>query len=119
MPNTKTRRCGTSQAPRDCPPTWFAASSHSPGTGGKATTPQTNRPGALDRGRPASGSSSPQRCCDLLDCRGLGGADALPTLAVGGGDLVGEVEDEATVFITFLGGRLAFQQRHRVTKVRE
>src|ERR1700730_5420439 len=45
MPSMKTRRCGTSRAPRACPPTWFAASSHSPGTGGRATTAETSRPG--------------------------------------------------------------------------
>src|SRR5207248_6280093 len=46
----RTRRCGTSRALRGCLPTWFAASSPSPGTGGKATTAQTSRPGgALDR----------------------------------------------------------------------
>src|SRR6266516_2966839 len=50
MPSMRTRRCGTSRALRGCLPTWFAASSPSPGTGGKATTAQTSRPGvALDR----------------------------------------------------------------------
>ena len=34
------------------PPTWFAGSSHSPGTGGRAATAQTRRPGRTpDRGR--------------------------------------------------------------------
>jgi hypothetical protein len=31
---------------RDCLPTWFAASSRSPGTGGRAATSQTSRTGA-------------------------------------------------------------------------
>jgi hypothetical protein len=53
MPSMKTRRCGTSRARRGCPPTWFAASSHSPGTGGRAATAQTTRPGgAPDRRLP-------------------------------------------------------------------
>ena len=45
MPSMKTRHYGTSRAPPGCPPTWFAASSPSPGTGGKATPTQTSRPG--------------------------------------------------------------------------
>ena len=45
-PSMRTRRCGTSRALRGCLPTWFAASSPSPGTGGKATTAQTSRPGS-------------------------------------------------------------------------
>jgi len=49
MPSMRTRRYGTSRALRGCLPKWFAASSPSPGTGGKATTAQTSRPGgALD-----------------------------------------------------------------------
>src|SRR5262249_60890025 len=66
-----------------------------------------------------SGAGGAQRCCDLLDGRGLCGADALPALTVGGGDLVGQVEHEAAVVLTFFCGRLARQQRHRVAKVRE
>ena len=42
---------GTSRALRGCLPKWFAASSPSPGTGGKATTAPTSRPaGAPDEG---------------------------------------------------------------------
>jgi hypothetical protein len=53
MPSTKTRRYGCHEHSRACPPTWFAASSPSPGTGGRATTAQTSRPGgALDRRLP-------------------------------------------------------------------
>jgi hypothetical protein len=49
-PSMRTRRCGTSRALRGCLPTWFAASSPSPGTGGKARAAQMSRPGsALDR----------------------------------------------------------------------
>ena len=43
---TRTRRCVTSRALRGCLPMWSAASSLSPGTGGKARTAQTSRPGA-------------------------------------------------------------------------
>src|SRR5579859_948205 len=56
MPGMKTRRCGTSRAPPGCPPTWFAAWSPLPGTGGRATTAQTSKPhDALDR-RPPPGA---------------------------------------------------------------
>ena len=53
MPSMKTRHCGTSRAPPDCPPTWFAASLPSPGTGGKATPTQTSRPAARLTAGPA------------------------------------------------------------------
>src|SRR5215831_5630364 len=115
MLSMKTRRCGTLRAPRGCPPTWFAAWSHSPGTGGRAATTQKSRPSdALDAGRlvvvpSRSGAGGAQRVGDFLDRRSLSGADVLPALTVGGSDLVGEVEDEATVVSTFLGGRLAVQ----------
>jgi hypothetical protein len=52
MPSMKTGHCGTSRAPPGCPPTWFAASSPSPGTGGKATPTQTGRPGGAPDRRP-------------------------------------------------------------------
>jgi hypothetical protein len=52
MPSMKTRHCGTSRALPGCPPTWFAASSPSPGTGGKATPTQTGRPGGAPDRRP-------------------------------------------------------------------
>src|SRR5262249_58885996 len=61
MPSMRTRRCGTSRALRGCPPTWFAASSPSPGTGGRATAAQTSRTGgALDR-RAARPVAQPRR----------------------------------------------------------
>ena len=38
---------------------------------------------------------------------------------MGGGDLVGESEDEAPVIVAFLSGRLALKQRYRVTQLRK
>src|SRR5262249_32112089 len=66
-----------------------------------------------------SGAGGAQRRRDLLDRLGLSRAHALPSLPVGGSDLVGEREDEIPVVIAFLGGRLGSQQCYRVAELRE
>src|SRR6516162_10323250 len=66
-----------------------------------------------------SGTGCAKRLRDLLDGLRLLGTDALPVLAVGGGDLAGQGENEAPVVIAFFGGGLALQQRHGVAEVPE
>src|ERR1700733_2621681 len=64
-----------------------------------------------------SGIAGSERCCDLLDGLGLGGAHVLPFLLVCCRDFAREGEHEAPVIAEFLGRCLGLEQCHRVAEV--
>jgi hypothetical protein len=69
-----------------------------------------HRPGCLSGGRV-------ERCGDVVDRRLLGLAHVLTVLPVGGGHVLGQGDDEPSVFVDLLRRRLALQEGDGVTQV--
>ena len=97
----------------------LARAARPPGPPVLSRQPRLLPPKLLLAGQVRSRAGRAERRRDLPDSLFFRGADALTVLPVGGGDLAGEGEHETPVVITFLGGRLAFQQCHGVPEVSE